>query len=65
MDTKAVAIPAWIEDERSLLDYLVHPHAGHAYAEDLIDAVALMTSWLLVGLSVVAVVAVVVDGLLS
>jgi hypothetical protein len=64
MNTKAHALPVWIEDERSLLAYLARPHHGHAYAEDLLDAVALMTSWVLVGMSVMLVLGVLADGLI-
>lgn len=64
MNTKAHALPVWLEDERSLLAYLVRPHDGHAYAEDLIDAVALMTSWVMVGMSAMLVLGVLVDGLI-
>ena len=61
MKSRASTLPAWLEDERSLLEYLVRPHDGHAYPEDLIDAVALMTSWLMVAMAVLAVVAVLVE----
>ena len=63
MNTKAHALPAWMENQRSLLAYLVRPHDGHAYAEDLIDAIALMTSWVMVAMSVVLVLGVLLDGL--
>jgi hypothetical protein len=62
---RVLSMPAWIEDERRLMDYLVHPHAGHPYVEDLIDAVALMTLWLMVATSLLLVVLVVVDAVLT
>lgn len=61
---KTRTLPAWLDDERTLLRYLVSPHEGHAYAEDLIDAVSLITSWALVVIAVLAVFAVVLDALL-
>ncbi|HEX6975538.1 MAG TPA: hypothetical protein VF147_14130 [Vicinamibacterales bacterium] len=63
MDAKAHALPVWLEDERSLLEYLVNPHDGHAYAEDLLDAVALLTSWVMVSMSVLLVAGVLLEGL--
>jgi hypothetical protein len=63
MKTKAHALPVWLEDERSLFAYLASPHDGHAYAEDVLDAVALLTSWIMVGMSVLLAVGVLLDGL--
>jgi hypothetical protein len=57
------ALPAWIEDERSLLAYLVCPHDGHCYPEDLIDAVALMAAWVMAGISFLLVLGVLAEGL--
>jgi hypothetical protein len=54
-----------MENQRSLLAYLVRPHDGHAYMEDLIDAVALLTSWVMVGMSAVLVLGVLLDGLVK
>ena len=65
MNTKAHALPVWLEDERSIFAYLVSPHDGHAYAEDLLDAVALLTSWVMVSMSVLLVVGVLLDGLIG
>lgn len=64
MKTRALTLPAWLEDERHLLRYLMSPHEGHAYAEDLLDAVSLITSWVLVAISVLAVIGVVSDAML-
>jgi len=61
MKFKALALPAWIEDERLLLRYLISPHAGHPYAEDLLDAVSLITSWVLIAVSILAVIGVVAE----
>ena len=63
MTHKLHAWPAWVEDERSLLAYLVRPHQGHSYAEDLIDAVALMAAWIMAGVSVALVLGVLVEAL--
>jgi len=63
MKLQALVHPAWVEDERTLLRYLASPHEGHAYPEDLLDAISLITSWVLVGMSVLAVLAVVADGI--
>ena len=60
-----VAVPAWVEDERSLLRYLMSPHEGHAYPEDVLDGISLITSWVLVAISLIAVVAVVADALVQ
>jgi hypothetical protein len=48
-------------DESNLLHYLTTPHPGHCYSEDLLDAVALVTSWVLVAVSVLGVIAVILD----
>jgi len=58
------ALPAWVEDERVLLNYLMSPHDGHAYPEDVLDGISLITSWTLVAISVLAVVGVLVDAML-
>lgn len=64
MDTRTHALPAWLEDERVLLNYLMSPHDGHAYPEDVLDGISLITSWTLVAISVFAVVGVLVDAML-
>jgi hypothetical protein len=64
MDTRTHALPAWLEDERVLLNYLMSPHDGHAYPEDVLDGISLITSWTLVSISVLAVVGVLVDAML-
>jgi hypothetical protein len=64
MKFKALALPAWIEDERLLLRDLISPHAAHPYAEDLLDAVSLITSWVLIAVSILAVVGVIADAVL-
>jgi hypothetical protein len=56
-------LPAWIDDERRLLRYLVTTHAGHPYVEDLLDAICLITSWALIAVAVLAVVGVVADAI--
>ncbi len=53
------------EDERTLMDYLVRPHEGHAHAEDLIDAVALVASWVMGATSIAAVGIVVAEAMLK
>lgn len=64
---RSIAIPAWIpaliDDERSLIRYLMSKHDGHPYAEDVLDGVCLLTSWALIAISVVAVVGVVIDAI--
>lgn len=65
MNVKAQALPVWLEDERSLFAYLVRPHEGHAYVEDLLDAVALLTSWVMVSMSVLLAAGVLLDGLIG
>ena len=55
------ALPAWLADELSLLTYLTATHPGHPYSADLLDAIALVTSWLLIAGAVFGVVAVVID----
>jgi hypothetical protein len=64
MTPRHLQLPEWIDDERSLLAYLVNRHGGHQYPEDLIDAIALVTSWTMVGISILAVVGVVLDSVL-
>jgi hypothetical protein len=61
MTRRIYTLPVWLDDERSLLSYLVNRHGAHAYAEDLIDAVALVTSWLMVAVSFLAVIGVVLE----
>ncbi|HEY3885026.1 MAG TPA: hypothetical protein VGL62_07455 [Vicinamibacterales bacterium] len=57
---RAIALPAWIEDERSLLHYLMSKHDGHPYAEDVIDGVCLLTSWALIAVAVLSVLGIAV-----
>jgi hypothetical protein len=64
MKLRTLVIPAWVEDERTLLRYLMSPHDGHAYPEDVLDGISLITSWTLVAVSVLAVVGVVLDAML-
>lgn len=65
--TRSMAIPAWIpaliDDERSLLRYLMSKHDGHPYAEDVLDGVCLLTSWALIAIAVVAVLGVAIDAI--
>jgi hypothetical protein len=61
MISKSRTLPAWLADELSLLTYLTDTHPGHPYSADLIDAIALVTSWLLVGAAVFGVMAVLID----
>lgn len=60
---RSLALPAWIEDERSLLQYLLSKHEGHPYAEDVLDGVCLLTSWALIGIAIAAVLGVAIDAL--
>ena len=64
---RSIAIPAWIpaliDDERSLIRYLMSKHDGHPYAEDVLDGVCLLTSWALIVIAIVAVVGVVLDAI--
>lgn len=60
---RSLALPAWIEDERSLLRYLLSKHEGHPYAEDVLDGVCLLTSWALIGIAIAAVLGVAIDAL--
>ncbi len=64
MKSKAHALPVWLERERRLLAYLVRPHVGHSYSEDLLDAVALLTSWMMVGMSAFLVLGVLLEALM-
>ena len=64
MTRRVPPLPPWIDDERSLLSYLVRRHGAHRYAEDLIDPIALVTSWVMVAVSFLAVVGVMLDSLL-
>jgi hypothetical protein len=61
---KAVAVPAWVKDEWDLLRYLTHPHDGHQYAEELLEGISLLTSWVLVAISILSIIAVVTDAVL-
>ncbi|HTI39515.1 MAG TPA: hypothetical protein VL484_18275 [Vicinamibacterales bacterium] len=64
MKGKAVVLPAWVQDEWDLLGYLTSAHEGHQYAEELLEGISLLASWTLVGISIIAVFAVVVDAFL-
>jgi hypothetical protein len=64
MKFRTHALPSWVEDERVLLHYLMSPHDGHAYPEDVLDGISLITSWTLVAVSVLSVVGVLVDAIL-
>ena len=65
--SRSLAIPAWIpaliDDERSLIRYLMSKHDGHPYAEDVLDGVCLLTSWALIAISVLAVLGVAIDAI--
>ena len=61
---KAIAVPAWVKDEWALLAYLTSAHDGHPYAEELLEGISLLTSWVLVAISVAAVLAVLADAIL-
>ena len=64
---RSIAIPAWIpaliDDERSLIRYLMSKHDGHPYAEDVLDGLCLLTSWALIAISVVAVLGIAIDAI--
>ena len=64
---RSMAIPAWIpaliDDERSLIRYLMSKHEGHPYAEDVLDGVCLLTSWALIAIALLAVVGVAIDAI--
>jgi hypothetical protein len=61
MKFRARALPAWVDDERRLLRYLVTTHEGHPYVEDLLDATCLITSWILIAVAVLSVAWVILD----
>lgn len=65
MKTRALALPAWVEDERALLRYLMSPHDGHAYPEDVIDAISLITSWTLIFVAAMSALTVLAAGLIG
>jgi hypothetical protein len=64
---RSMAIPAWIpaliDDERSLIRYLMSKHEGHPYAEDVLDGVCLLTSWALIAIAFIAVLGVAIDAI--
>ncbi len=64
MKTRALALPSLLQEECSLCRYLMTPHEGHAYAEDLIDAVSLITSWTLIAVAAAAALTVLAAGLI-
>jgi hypothetical protein len=61
---KALVIPAWLADEWALLRYLMRAHDGHPYGEELLEGISLLTSWALIALSIVSVIAVIADAVL-
>ena len=61
MKGKAVVVPAWVQDEWSLLKYLTSAHEGHQYAEELLEGISLLTSWTLIAISIIGVIAVIAD----
>jgi hypothetical protein len=61
---KGVAVPGWVKEEWALLGYLTNAHDGHPYAEELLEGISLLTSWVLVVISIVSVIAVIGDALL-
>lgn len=63
MKLRTLSLPAWVEEERIFLGYLMSPHEGHAYPEDVLDGICLITGWVLALISVASVLAVIVDGL--
>ncbi|HEX7018497.1 MAG TPA: hypothetical protein VF159_00695 [Gemmatimonadaceae bacterium] len=65
MHTRLLGARSWLAGERTLLQYLVKPHDGHPYPEDLLDAICLITSWALIIFSVLGVLGVFVDGVLT
>jgi len=64
MKGKAMVVPAWVQDEWALLRYLTSAHDGHQYAEELLEGISLLTSWTLVAISVISIVAVVADAII-
>lgn len=64
MKIKALAVPAWVQDEWTLFRYLTSTHEGHPYGEELLEAISLLTSWALVVFSVFSVLAVILDATL-
>ena len=61
MKLRILAVPAWVRDEQMLLSYLMSAHHGHPYPEEMLDAICLITSWILIAVSVLAVVGVLVE----
>ena len=59
--TRKATRPAWLEDELRLLAYLTSTHAGHLDSTDLLEATALVTSWLMIGGALFGVFAVLID----
>ena len=64
MKGKAVVVPAWVQSEWALLRYLTSAHEGHQYGEELLEGISLLTSWTLVAISVISVIAVLADAFL-
>jgi hypothetical protein len=64
MKTRTTVIPPWVEEERMFLRYLMSPHDGHAYPEDVLDGICLIFSWVLVGVSVACVLVVIADAII-
>ena len=59
--SKARSLPEWLVDELDLLAYLTATHPGHLYSTDLLEAIALVTSWLLVVGAILGVFAVLIN----
>jgi hypothetical protein len=64
MKHRHMALPAFIDDERRLLTYLVTPHPGHPHSEEMLDALCLITSWILIAVSIAAVVGVIAKAII-
>ena len=47
-----------------LLRYLMSPHEGHAYPEDVLDAISLITSWALIAVAALSALTVLATGLI-
>lgn len=61
MKLRTLALPGWIEEERVFLVYLMSPHDGHAYPEDVLDGISLITGWVLALVSVLCVIGVIIE----
>lgn len=65
MKTRALALPNVFEEECSLCRYLMSPHEGHAYAEDVIDGISLIASWTLFFVAALSALSVLATGLIG